>query len=142
MRRPSAWSCKRSETDVDASRAALTLCRHHRLADLVGLAIIFASCRTLLTVPRAPRQACIALSNHLIASPAPVVRARRILELGAGVGLLTLVAARLARQGEEGDEARRRFVATDIDEKVLETLQGNIRTSMCPGFAAHQDGLS
>ncbi|GJN88324.1 hypothetical protein Rhopal_001289-T1 [Rhodotorula paludigena] len=74
-------------------------------------------------------QACIALSNHLIASPAPVVRARRILELGAGVGLLTLVAARLAQQGEKGDEARRRFVATDVDEKVLETLQQNIRSN-------------
>ncbi|GAA6051540.1 hypothetical protein JCM3770_000405 [Rhodotorula araucariae] len=67
-------------------------------------------------------QACIALSNHLVASPAPVRRARRILELGAGVGLLSLVAARLIR-GVGGDG---RVVATDIDEKVLEMLEGNI----------------
>ncbi|GAA5999391.1 uncharacterized protein JCM10292_001256 [Rhodotorula paludigena] len=80
-------------------------------------------------------QACIALSNHLIASPAPVFRARRILELGAGVGLLTLVAARLAQQGQNGDDVRRRFVATDVDEKVLETLQGNVRTNNLENLA-------
>ncbi|BGP38208.1 hypothetical protein JCM10449v2_002137 [Rhodotorula kratochvilovae] len=70
-------------------------------------------------------QACIALSNHLIASPAPLRRARRILELGAGVGLLSLVAARLIRA--EGGDGQGRVVATDVDEKVLELLEGNIQ---------------
>ncbi|ORY79734.1 hypothetical protein BCR35DRAFT_94231 [Leucosporidium creatinivorum] len=69
-------------------------------------------------------QACISLSNHLIASPSllapsPSASPPTILELGAGVGLLSLVAGRLAP-----DDAR--LVATDVDEKVLQQLEENV----------------
>ncbi|BGP23041.1 hypothetical protein JCM10295v2_001934 [Rhodotorula toruloides] len=72
-------------------------------------------------------QACIALSNHLLANPAPLVFAARILELGAGVGLLSLVAARICQDRDAtGRTEGKRIVATDVDEKVLEMLQENI----------------
>ncbi|BGP06281.1 hypothetical protein JCM10049v2_002102 [Rhodotorula toruloides] len=73
-------------------------------------------------------QACIALSNHLLANPAAVLSANRILELGAGVGLLSLVAARIKQDAlaEGGTEEKKRIVATDVDKKVLEMLRGNI----------------
>ncbi|GAA5992484.1 hypothetical protein JCM10908_000842 [Rhodotorula pacifica] len=63
-------------------------------------------------------QACVALSNHLLANPAVVQPHNRILELGAGVGLLSLVCAKLS--------ATTRITATDVDEKVLEILEANI----------------
>ncbi|GAA5933254.1 hypothetical protein JCM3775_002586 [Rhodotorula graminis] len=67
-------------------------------------------------------QACIALSNHLIAAPHVLERSSRIIELGAGVGLLSLVAARLWRAAGR----RGRIVATDVDEKVLDVLTSNL----------------
>ncbi|BGP30322.1 hypothetical protein JCM10296v2_002076 [Rhodotorula toruloides] len=72
-------------------------------------------------------QACIALSNHLLANPAALLSANRILELGAGVGLLSLVTARILHdQSAKGGTEGRRIVATDVDERVLEMLRGNI----------------
>ncbi|KPV76105.1 uncharacterized protein RHOBADRAFT_53092, partial [Rhodotorula graminis WP1] len=67
-------------------------------------------------------QACIALSNHLIAAPHVLERSSRIIELGAGVGLLSLVAARLWRAAGR----RGRIIATDVDEKVLDVLTSNL----------------
>ncbi|GAA5915163.1 hypothetical protein JCM8208_002156 [Rhodotorula glutinis] len=67
-------------------------------------------------------QACIALSNHLIAAPHVLERSSRIIELGAGVGLLSLVAARLWRTAGR----RGQVVATDVDEKVLDVLTSNL----------------
>jgi predicted nicotinamide N-methyase len=76
------------------------------------------------------RQACIALSNHLIASPSALSSSDNILELGAGVGLLSLVAARLlSREGAAEQVKLKRVVATDVDEKVLEMLEGNVENS-------------
>lgn len=76
------------------------------------------------------RQACIALSNHLIASPSILSASSSILELGAGVGLLSLVAARI-REGAAptGGTAGGKIVATDVDERVLAMLEGNIKLS-------------
>jgi hypothetical protein len=68
------------------------------------------------------RQACISLSNHLIANPSLLAScASPIVELGAGVGLLSLVAARL--------NSKTHIVATDADESVLEQLVGNVTLS-------------
>lgn len=57
----------------------------------------------------------------------------RILELGAGVGLLSLVSAKLvardSARAESGETSR--IVATDVDEKVLEMLEANIAESKC-----------
>jgi predicted nicotinamide N-methyase len=85
----------------------------------------------------ANRQACVALSNHLISSPSVLTSSRNILELGAGVGLLSLVSARLLVSSEtRAEENLRRIVATDVDEKVLEMLEGNVElsTSALPSF--------
>lgn len=83
------------------------------------------------------RQACIALSNHFIASPTPLLRSHDIVELGAGVGLLSLVAAKL--KGGGGGEGK--IVSTDIDEKVLELLEGNVKLSeSCPHITAYRGG--
>ncbi|TKA55043.1 hypothetical protein B0A53_02518 [Rhodotorula sp. CCFEE 5036] len=73
-------------------------------------------------------QACVALSNHLLADPTLVLTHKRIIELGAGVGLLSLVSAKLSAGGAapEIEGAEPRIVATDVDEKVLEMLQANI----------------
>jgi len=78
--------------------------------------------------PFAHRQACIALSNHLIAAPHVLERSTRIIELGAGVGLLSLVAARLWRTAGR----RGQVVATDVDEKVLDVLTSNLELSASP----------
>jgi predicted nicotinamide N-methyase len=77
------------------------------------------------------RQACVALSNHLLADPTLVLTHKRIIELGAGVGLLSLVSAKLSAGGAapEIEGAEPRIVATDVDEKVLEMLQANIAES-------------
>ncbi|GAA5875635.1 hypothetical protein JCM8547_000896 [Rhodosporidiobolus lusitaniae] len=77
-------------------------------------------------------QACIALSNHLIAFPSILTSSSTILELGAGIGLLSLVAARLS-YSIGSDEQKTRIVATDVDEKVLEMLEGNIEQN---GFSS------
>ncbi|GAA6011526.1 hypothetical protein JCM11491_004675 [Sporobolomyces phaffii] len=72
-------------------------------------------------------QACIALSNHFLVDPGDVVHsATNVVELGAGVGLLSLVVAKLK---EEGDGSRRpgTVFATDVDDKVLELLDANVR---------------
>ncbi|KAI5474781.1 calcium:hydrogen antiporter [Pseudohyphozyma bogoriensis] len=69
------------------------------------------------------KQACIALANHLLASPSPLPSS--ILEVGAGVGLLSLVCARILLGQEEGQNLPR-VVATDVDESVLERLEGNV----------------
>ncbi|BGP14135.1 hypothetical protein JCM10213_002432 [Rhodosporidiobolus nylandii] len=71
-------------------------------------------------------QACIALSNHLIARPSLLSGPSNILELGAGVGLLSLVSAQLLAGQPASEERRRRIVATDVDERVLGMLEGNI----------------
>ncbi|KAK4704815.1 protein-lysine N-methyltransferase EEF2KMT, partial [Phenoliferia sp. Uapishka_3] len=63
--------------------------------------------------------ACIALANHLLARPSFVTSATSILELGAGVGLLSLVMGRL-------NQSTARIVATDVDSNVLERLTQNI----------------
>lgn len=73
------------------------------------------------------RQACISLSNHLIASPSLLASTSAaplptVLELGAGVGLLSLVAGRSAPDGA-------RIVATDVDDKVLQQLEDNVELS-------------
>ncbi|GAA5971590.1 hypothetical protein JCM11641_000653 [Rhodosporidiobolus odoratus] len=70
-------------------------------------------------------QACIALSNHLLATPSVLDECTRILELGAGVGLLSLVTAKLLEAGREGREEGR-IVATDVDSRVLAMLEENI----------------
>ncbi|GAA6062006.1 hypothetical protein JCM10212_006081 [Sporobolomyces blumeae] len=77
-------------------------------------------------------QACISLSNHFVASREAVCRARNVVELGAGVGLLSLVSATLMRDAN-GDEGEGRIVATDVDEKVLELLDGNVRLNRLKG---------
>lgn len=74
------------------------------------------------------RQACVALSNHLLADPRTVERHEHVIELGSGVGLLSLVCARLSRR-ETSPAKRRRIVATDVDDKVLEMLEANIAES-------------
>ncbi|GAA5862845.1 hypothetical protein JCM3774_006661 [Rhodotorula dairenensis] len=74
-------------------------------------------------------QACVALSNHLLADPSLVRSHSRILELGAGVGLLSLVSAKVLGPGDNTRPERgetTRIVATDVDEKVLEMLEANI----------------
>lgn len=77
------------------------------------------------------RQACVALSNHLLADPSSVLKHDRIVELGAGVGLLSLVSAKLSAGGAapKTGGAEPRIVATDVDEKVLEVLETNIAES-------------
>ncbi|POY72295.1 hypothetical protein BMF94_4597 [Rhodotorula taiwanensis] len=72
--------------------------------------------------------ACVALSNHLLADPRTVERHEHVIELGSGVGLLSLVCARLSRR-ETSPAKRRRIVATDVDDKVLEMLEANIAES-------------
>jgi predicted nicotinamide N-methyase len=72
------------------------------------------------------RQACIALSNHFIADPSTIQEARNIVELGAGVGLLSLVAATLREEAENGAG---KIVTTDVEENVLELLGANVRLS-------------
>ncbi|GAA5931644.1 protein-lysine N-methyltransferase [Sporobolomyces koalae] len=67
-------------------------------------------------------QACIALSNHFLADPSRIVESRNIVELGAGVGLLSLVAATLRQDQRDG-----KVISTDVDEKVLELLESNVR---------------
>lgn len=69
----------------------------------------------------AHRQACICLSNHLIAQPSILEEALDVLELGAGVGLLSLVAGCLAPSC--------RITASDVDDRVLEQLARNVELS-------------
>lgn len=69
----------------------------------------------------AHRQACIALSNHVLADSSFLTEsASPIIELGAGAGLLSLLAARISN---------RMVVSTDVDPSVLAQLEGNIRSS-------------
>ncbi|GAA5912811.1 hypothetical protein JCM6882_000435 [Rhodosporidiobolus microsporus] len=78
-------------------------------------------------------QACIALSNHLIATPSLLASPSPVLELGAGVGLLSLVAARIQAEAEAGAA---KIIATDVDEKVLEMLEGNIKLNGLDSLAS------
>ncbi|GAA5839700.1 hypothetical protein JCM11251_002566 [Rhodosporidiobolus azoricus] len=82
-------------------------------------------------------QACIALSNHLIASPALLTDSSAIVELGAGVGLLSLVAARI-REGSGAGQGggAGKIVATDVDDRVLELLRSNIKLNDLDSFAS------
>ncbi|SCV69487.1 BQ2448_2507 [Microbotryum intermedium] len=67
------------------------------------------------------RKASIALSNHLIASPTLVSGATastRVVELGAGVGLVSLVAASL--------NPTIRVLSTDVNPDVLAQLELNV----------------
>ncbi|GAA6025080.1 hypothetical protein JCM10207_003401 [Rhodosporidiobolus poonsookiae] len=80
-------------------------------------------------------QACIALSNHLLASPSILTSTSTILELGAGVGLLSLVSARLLQPASGETERRGKIVATDVDEQVLRMLEGNIALNDLSGLA-------
>ncbi|GAA6037068.1 hypothetical protein JCM8097_005535 [Rhodosporidiobolus ruineniae] len=81
-------------------------------------------------------QACIALSNHLLASPSRLSPVHNILELGAGVGLLSLVTAKLLHSEAGGGEERRRVVATDVNDRVLEMLQDNIELNGLSSLAS------
>ncbi|KAM0755984.1 hypothetical protein T439DRAFT_17368 [Meredithblackwellia eburnea MCA 4105] len=65
--------------------------------------------------------ACIALSNHLIHDPSLVTSSDSIIELGAGVGLLSLVAAKLNQSSKSS-----KIIATDVDEGVLQRLEKNV----------------
>lgn len=81
------------------------------------------------------RQASIALSNHLLATPSflhpspsssksgnsATTSHRNIVELGAGTGLLSLVLGKLLRNSPETT-----IIATDVDSSVLDQLQANI----------------
>ncbi|GAA5920116.1 hypothetical protein JCM5296_002520 [Sporobolomyces johnsonii] len=80
-------------------------------------------------------QACIALANHFLADPSPLLRSRRTVELGSGIGLLSLVAAKLhADAADSPAEVAARIVATDVDEKVLDMLQGNVELNRLQHF--------
>ncbi|GAA5851125.1 hypothetical protein JCM3766R1_006577 [Sporobolomyces carnicolor] len=96
-------------------------------------------------------QACIALSNHFLVDRGPFIlptsqaerRKKKVVELGAGVGLLSLVAATILDQEEASrsqtpapsgkqDSPRPRIdfgtvISTDVDERVLELLDSNVR---------------
>ncbi|KAL8280996.1 hypothetical protein RQP46_006675 [Phenoliferia psychrophenolica] len=61
----------------------------------------------------------VALSNHVLCRSEPLTAATSILELGAGAGFFSLVAARAS-------PATAKIVATDFDENVLERLGTNI----------------
>lgn len=67
------------------------------------------------------RQACIRLANHLIADREIVHSAKVVLELGAGVGLLSLVAARLAPAIS--------VLSSDVDDQVLLHIENNVARS-------------
>lgn len=69
------------------------------------------------------RHACILLSNHLLALHP--TSASSVLELGAGVGLLSLLSARSSPIGTK-------ITSTDVDEHVLERLSENILISAFP----------
>ena len=89
----------------------------------------------------------ILLAERMCASPTtflPVCsnpkRPLRILELGAGTGMLSIVAAKLLRQqGTEGDitafQGTAEIIATDYHPDVLENLSVNVSTNF-PGTAA------
>ncbi|GAA5970947.1 hypothetical protein JCM21900_000681 [Sporobolomyces salmonicolor] len=80
-------------------------------------------------------QACIALANHFLADPSPLLRARRTVELGSGIGLLSLIAAKLHADATDPLlEVAARIIATDVDEKVLDMLQGNVELNRLQRF--------
>lgn len=66
-------------------------------------------------------QAAIRLANHFIASPG-LVTGKRLVELGAGAGMLSNVIAKL--QSGSGT-----VVATDFADSVLERLRINVQLS-------------
>ncbi|GAA5900481.1 uncharacterized protein JCM6883_002859 [Sporobolomyces salmoneus] len=76
-------------------------------------------------------QACIALSNHFLVESEAIRESKRIVELGAGVGLLSLVAATLKQP--QGEHERGTIVSTDVDEKVLELLDSNVKLNKLEG---------
>lgn len=106
-----------SSLDVDAATYE-TL--QERLAYAPGSSYKKNASSSLLTL-LPPRQACIALSNHVLADPSFLCESTSpIVELGAGAGLLSLLAARVSR---------RTVVSTDVDPSVLIQLEVNISLS-------------
>ncbi|KAK4058620.1 hypothetical protein OIO90_000064 [Microbotryomycetes sp. JL221] len=63
-------------------------------------------------------QACIMLANHLISDPVVFEDTCDVLELGAGVGLLSLVAAMVLKPAN--------VMTTDVFDQVLEKLERNV----------------
>ncbi|CEQ42707.1 SPOSA6832_04554 [Sporobolomyces salmonicolor] len=86
-------------------------------------------------VQPAYEHACIALANHFLADPSPLLRARRTVELGSGIGLLSLIAAKLHADAMDPLlEVAAKIIATDVDEKVLDMLQGNVELNRLQRF--------
>ncbi|KAM0792588.1 hypothetical protein ACM66B_005249 [Microbotryomycetes sp. NB124-2] len=63
-------------------------------------------------------QACIKLANHLIAKSNVLQTATTVVELGAGVGLLSLIAASVSPST--------RVITTDVFDQVLDKLETNV----------------
>ncbi|GAA5980810.1 hypothetical protein JCM5350_003715 [Sporobolomyces pararoseus] len=71
-------------------------------------------------------QACIALGNHFLIDSKIIKSSRNIIELGSGVGVLSLICARIKKHQTGDDDEVGKVLATDVDEKVLELLKENI----------------
>ncbi|GAA5968256.1 hypothetical protein JCM3765_000866 [Sporobolomyces pararoseus] len=70
-------------------------------------------------------QACIALGNRFLFDPSTIESFENIIELGSGVGVLSLICAKIKQNQIKGGKGK--IIATDVDEKVLELLKQNVK---------------
>ena len=68
------------------------------------------------------------MANHFIASPELVI-GKRVLELGSGAGLLSVLVGQLQRGDSHAEECASSITSTDFDEGVLGRLRSNLALS-------------